>query len=163
MIQSGAADALVVPKLDRLARQLTIQEAALAQAWKHGGRVFACDHGEVQQDDPDDPMRKAMRQMMGVFAELDRGMIVARLRRGRAAKKKSGGYVSGRPRYGLRADNGALVKNAEEQATIKRARTLHGKGLSLRNIARSLEGEGHRPRSGGSWHPAQVARFVSAR
>lgn len=163
LIESGSAEVLVTPRLDRLARKLTIQEAALAHVWKLGGRVFACDQGEVQQDDPDDPMRKAMRQMMGVFAELERGMIVARLRRGRAAKKKTGGYVAGRPPYGLRASDGALVKDPDEQTVIKRARILQRKGLSLREIARSLEADGHRPRRGGEWHPTQVARLVESR
>src|SRR6266540_2421394 len=84
MIENHEAEVLLVPRLDRLARSLTVQEAALAQAWRHGGRVFACDSGEVLRDDPDDPMRTAMRQMVGVFAQLDKAMTVARLKRGRA-------------------------------------------------------------------------------
>lgn len=68
LIEAGEAEVLVVPRLDRLARRLTIQEAALAQVWGHGGRVVACDQGEVAKDDPDDPIRTAMRQMMGCSA-----------------------------------------------------------------------------------------------
>jgi hypothetical protein len=41
------------------------------------------DQGEILTDDPGDPMGTAMRQMMGVFAQLDRGMTVVKLRRGR--------------------------------------------------------------------------------
>src|SRR4051812_11609764 len=33
-IQDGAAQGIIVYKLDRLARQLTVQEATLAQVWK---------------------------------------------------------------------------------------------------------------------------------
>jgi DNA invertase Pin-like site-specific DNA recombinase len=40
MIRTGAADALVLAKLDRLARTLSVQEAALARVWAQGGRVF---------------------------------------------------------------------------------------------------------------------------
>jgi DNA invertase Pin-like site-specific DNA recombinase len=36
------------------------------------------------QRDPDDPIRTAMRQMMGVFAQLERSMIAAQLRHGMA-------------------------------------------------------------------------------
>ena len=106
MIRTGAADALVLPKLDRLARTLSVQEAALASIWAQGGRVFLPD-GEVLRDDPDDPMRTAMRQMMGVFSQLERGMITARLRAGRAAKASAGGYAYGSPPYGWRADKTA--------------------------------------------------------
>lgn len=60
MIRTGAAEALVLPKLDRLARTLSVQEAALASVWAQGGRVFLPE-SEVLRDDPDDPMRTAMR------------------------------------------------------------------------------------------------------
>jgi hypothetical protein len=33
----------------------------------------------VLQDDSNDPMRTALRQVVGVFAELDRRMVVKRL------------------------------------------------------------------------------------
>ncbi len=34
--------------------------------------VFSADQGEIHEDDPDDPIRTAIRQVMGTFAELDR-------------------------------------------------------------------------------------------
>jgi len=62
-VRDGEADGILIPSLNRLARLLTVQEAILAQVWKLGGRVFAADTGEITPDDPDDPMRTAMRQM----------------------------------------------------------------------------------------------------
>jgi DNA invertase Pin-like site-specific DNA recombinase len=88
-VEDGA-EGLVVYKLDRLARALTVQEAVLAQVWKSGGRAWAVDVGEVLRDDPDDPMRTAMRQMVGVFAQLERAMIAARMRAGRRLKAQRG-------------------------------------------------------------------------
>jgi DNA invertase Pin-like site-specific DNA recombinase len=70
-VQEGEADGLLVPKLDRLARALTVQEATLAIVWRAGGHVFTADAGEVLRDDPDDPMRTARRQVQGVFGQLD--------------------------------------------------------------------------------------------
>jgi DNA invertase Pin-like site-specific DNA recombinase len=161
-VESGDANVLLVPRLDRLARRLTIQEAALAQVWRHGGLMIAADHGEVARDDPDDPMRTAMRQMMGVFAQLERSMIVARLRRGREMKRATGGYAAGRPRYGYRADGGSLVPVPEEQRAITLARRLRKRGLSYRQLADRLEAEGLLPRSGGRWHPAMVSRLMKS-
>lgn len=159
-LEAREAEVLLVPRLDRLARKLTIQEAALAQVWKHGGRVIACDQGEVERDEPDDPVRTAMRQMMGVFAQLERGMVVARLRRGRLAKEELGGYAQGRPPYGYRAEDGGLVEVPEEKAVIETVQRLRRDGSSYRQIADRLRADGVMPRSGGNWHPPMVARLV---
>jgi DNA invertase Pin-like site-specific DNA recombinase len=85
-VRTGEADGIVVSSLDRLARSLTVQEATLAKVWAHGGTVLTTDQGEVPRDDPDDPMRTAVRQIVGVMAELDRKLVVKRLRQGRATK-----------------------------------------------------------------------------
>src|SRR5260221_7745786 len=83
---NGQAKGLLVARLDRLAREVTVQEGILALVWLGGWHVFTADAGEVLADDPSDPMRTAMRQMAGVFAQLDKGLIVKRLREGRKAK-----------------------------------------------------------------------------
>ncbi len=158
-VEDGAG-ALVVAKLDRLARQLTVQEAVLAQVWRLGARVFSADAGEVLRDDPDDPMRTAMRQMVGVFAQLERATITARLRAGRKAKVTRGGYAYGAPRLGMRAEDRALVADPGEQATIARMVELRGQGLSLRQICNALEAEGRPTKRGGQWHPTVVARVL---
>jgi DNA invertase Pin-like site-specific DNA recombinase len=65
--------------------------------WRLKASAFAVDVGEIRADDPDDPMRTAMRQMMGVFSQLERGMIAARLRSGRRLKAERGGYAAEPP------------------------------------------------------------------
>ncbi|MFJ9822265.1 recombinase family protein [Streptomyces sp. NPDC101151] len=44
---------IVASNLDRIARELVVQEAALAQCWKHGGRAFMADQGEILPDEPE--------------------------------------------------------------------------------------------------------------
>ena len=46
-------------------------------------------------------MRTAMRKMAGVMYELDRRLVVARLRRGRRLKAERGGFAGGGVRYGF--------------------------------------------------------------
>jgi DNA invertase Pin-like site-specific DNA recombinase len=159
-IREGRCEGLVVLNLGRVARLLTVQEAALAMVWSTGGRVFTVDAGEVLQDDPDDPMRTAIRQMMAVFHQLDRAMIVARLQGGRQVKAAQGGYAYGAPRFGQVAEAKALVADPTEQATIGRIVKLAEGGASLRAIAAMLEAEGRRPKRGGKWHPQTVARVL---
>lgn len=154
-------EAVVVTSLDRLARALTVQEAVLAKVWGMGAEVYTVDGGTVPRDDPDDPMRTAMRQMVGVFAELDRRLIVKRLRNGRMTKASRGGYAVGAPRYGYRAEAGELVADPPEQAIIKRMRDLRRKGQGLEAIARTLNAEGSGPRRGRRWYAKTVGRVLS--
>ena len=155
------ADGIIMGKLDRLARSLTVQEATLAIVWRAGGRVFTATEGEVLRDDPDDPMRTAMRQMMGVFAELERAMIVSRLRAGRAEKASQGGFAYGSPRFGQHAVDKELEGHPSELETLARIQSLKSDGRSLREIADVLHLENRPPKRGGRWHPMTVSRALN--
>jgi DNA invertase Pin-like site-specific DNA recombinase len=143
------AAGLVVARLDRLARALTVQEAALAIVWRARGKVFTADQGEVLQDDPDDPMRTALRQIVGVFAELDRRLIVKRLKDGRQAKAAAGGHAVGVRPFG------ELEGEREARARICQ---LRSEGHSYRAIAAKLDDEGLRPRRGERWSDVSVRK-----
>ncbi|UQX87110.1 recombinase family protein [Jatrophihabitans telluris] len=118
LVASGDADGLLTARLDRLARTLTIQEGLLAVVWKNSGQVYTADHGEVMHDDPSDPMRTAMRQIVGVFAELERAMIVKRMSDGRRRRVDvKGQWVSGRGPFGELTRG---VPDIREQGVIAR-------------------------------------------
>jgi DNA invertase Pin-like site-specific DNA recombinase len=159
-VRDGEAEGVVMRDLDRFARTLTVQEAVLGQFWKLGGHVFVVtDSDEIPQDDPDDPMRTAMRQMAGVFAQLERAMIRKRLRNGQAAKAAAGGYAYGGPPYGFKAVDKELAPDPAEQAVIARMRQMRGEGYSYRRIADVLNSEGISARRG-PWHAQTVLRAV---
>lgn len=161
LLRDRRADALAVARLDRLARALTVQEAILGRVWAFGGEVVTADAGLVLRDDPDDPMRTAMRQMAGVFAQLDRSLITKRLRDGRRLKAERGGFAYGAPPLGKRPVRGELVDDPDEARTVARIRELHADGRSLREIAAALTQEGHRTKRGGRWHPETLRRVVA--
>jgi len=160
------ADGIVVGKLDRLARALTVQEAILALVWREGAAVFTAETGEVHRDDPDDPMRTAMRQMAGVFAELDRKTVVKRLRDGRRVKAAEGRHAVGQYPFGYAGGGKGRDRDAtpreDEQAAVARIVELRRAGESYRAIAATLDAEGLRPRRAGSWS-AMAVRNVAQR
>jgi DNA invertase Pin-like site-specific DNA recombinase len=161
-IAEGRADGILAPNLDRLARELTVQEAVLSYVWALAGRVFTADHGEHLEDDASDPMRTAMRQMRGVFHQLDRGLIVKRLTEGRTAKGAKGGYAYGAPRYGQQSvDKTLTVDETEEQRVQQMERWRDEEGLSVRAIVARLNEQGIPSKRGGKWHPTTVARLLS--
>jgi DNA invertase Pin-like site-specific DNA recombinase len=161
-IERGEADGLLIPgDLDRLARELIVQEAILSRVWKSGGMVHATTRGEILADDPDDPMRTAIRQFMGVVAQLDRALVAKRMRNGRKAKAAAGGYAGyGSPAFGQRSIDGKLVTEEAETEVIARMRELRGEGLSYRLIAARLNEEGLKSKRGVDWHPQTVSRVL---
>ena len=161
-VRFNGADGMVVSSLDRLARSLTLQEASLQQVWASGGSVFAVDTGEVKADDPDDPVRTFVRQILGAVSQLEAGMITRRLRRGREHKAQLGGYAHGAPPYGFRADAGRLVPDPEEQRIVLKMIEMRDTGSSLRDIAADLNDAGVSAKRGGIWHPQTVARVLQA-
>lgn len=163
-IEKGEADGIVVARFDRLARQLTVQEALLSLVWALDGKVFTADTGEILRDDPDDPMRTAMRQMAGVMAEFDRASTVARLRKGREAKAREGLYAGGGIAYGLHLDKDTqtLVPNVAEVEIATAIRHARLTGNSYSEIARNLNEEGLRTRQGCEWTATQVRRIALA-
>jgi DNA invertase Pin-like site-specific DNA recombinase len=155
----AGAEVVVVARLDRLARDLMTQEALLDGLRHKGARVATCSAGEAAflDDDPNDPSRRMIRQVLGAVAEYERAIIALRMRMGRERKRRHGGYVDGAPRFGWRLAEGALVADEAEQAIIEQAKALRASGASLAAIAEAL---GHTTRRGGAWHPATVRRIL---
>ena len=65
----------LIEKLDRLARDLMAQEAAIAELAKHRFTLVSVCEPELISDDT---WRKSFRQMMGVFSELDKNLFPGR-------------------------------------------------------------------------------------
>lgn len=164
VVTEGDAGALVVYRLDRLARGLVLQETLLRQAWRADAEVFSTAGGETNlKNDPDDPSRALIRQVLGAVAEYERAMISLRLRAGRRRKKRQGGHGEGAPPYGWQATGGwALEPVPDEQAVISRARKLRATGATLRQVAELLNADGvPTKRDGGRWHAATVSRMLA--
>lgn len=153
---------VVVARLDRLARDLLTQEFLLRDMRQRGADLVSCSQAEADylRDDPDDPTRKLIRQVLGAVSEFERALIKLRLSRGRAAKAAKGGFAYGSPPYGSRAADRKLVPEESEQAVIELATRLRREGASLRSIGRSLLEAGHSPRRAKAWHPQVVARLL---
>lgn len=155
----GRAQGIVAQHPDRLSRTLHGQEAIFRKVWDHQGKVFSTS-GEVLEDDPDDPTRTFVRQILGAAAELERGMIRARMRAGARRKREAGGYAGGGIPYGMRTEGATLIADTQERKALSLMRSLKGEGLSLREIAKELDKRGLAPRKGEHWHPHSVNRIL---
>lgn len=164
-LRDREAVGVVVPRLDRLARDLIVQESLLAEFWRGGWDVWSATPSEAHylMDDPEDPSRTLIRQVLGAVSQYERAMIRLRLASGRRRKGETGGYAFGAPPLGYRSVDNALVKDADEQRVLRRMRALKREGQSLRQIGDTLLAEGLQPKRGERWHPTTVARALARR
>jgi DNA invertase Pin-like site-specific DNA recombinase len=167
-LEAGHAEALVVHRLDRLARALHVQEAVLSRVWAESADVWeVVGSFKVLRDDPDDPMRTFVRQVMGAAQQLERGMTVARMQGGRRRKSDNGGYVGGIVRYGWRVEgegrDAVLVEVESEQLVLARMRKLSREDVPLRRIAAMLNEDGVPTRRGGIWRHTTIRSALKKR
>lgn len=164
-VEQGCCDGIVVHRLDRLARELHVQEVALAHAWSIGEHVEVFDvseGGPIKRDDPNDPHRRFLRQVMGAAAELERGLIRARLSGGRKRKAKRGGYIGGKrlhTRYGYDLIDGEYVPN-DDHDVVRRIVRMRDEGSTYQGIVDALAVDRVTPPSGAAWYPASVRNIV---
>jgi DNA invertase Pin-like site-specific DNA recombinase len=85
-------DTVVVTKLDRLGRSLSQVLNTLEAFTKRGVKLVAID--QPVDTSKDDPMSKAMIQLLGMFAEMERNFIVSRTSEGKAQSGNYGGRKS---------------------------------------------------------------------
>ena len=161
-IREGHAEGLVVYRLDRLARDLVLQEQLLAEVKRLGGQVFSTSKAEAGylEDDPDDPSRKLIRQVLGAVSEYERAMISMRLRTGRKRKGENGGFAYGAPPFGYRGEQKKLIPVEREQAVIRDILTMRKEGMSYEKIADALNERGIPSPRAGSWHSTRIRAIV---
>jgi DNA invertase Pin-like site-specific DNA recombinase len=132
-------DLVAAWSVDRLGRSL--QDLVTFLGELHGKGVDLYLH--QQGIDTSTPSGKAMFQMMGVFAEFERAMIVERVKAG-LARARSEGKRLGRP--SLAADKERVVRRMLAKGTgmLKTATTL-GVGVStVQRIKATMDGAGAR-------------------
>ena len=139
-LASGEAAYVLAHHADRLARTLHVQEAALAVLWQHGATVVL--GGEVvQADDPSDPMRTLIRQILGAVAEYSRRDVVVKMHSGRKAvrRREPDRYIGGATiPAGCSVVDGRLVATRQLIDELAAIRAGIGSGLSLSAVGRRL-------------------------
>jgi DNA invertase Pin-like site-specific DNA recombinase len=86
-IVSNGVRTVVVEDASRFARTLMVQEAGIATLAGLGVRVLTSRGDDLT--DSDDEMRVAMRQIAGVFSQLEKTRLVKKLRGARQPAKRS--------------------------------------------------------------------------
>ena len=149
-LHSNGVKTIIVEKLDRLARDLMVQEAAVADLRKHGFTLVSVQEPDLMATDG---TRVLVRQMMGAVAQYEKTQIVSKLRGARMRKRAKEGRCEGRKPYGFYEG---------EMGVIDRMKALRGDGLGFDRIAAQMNAEGIETRTRGRWHGVVVNRILGA-
>lgn len=104
-----------------------------------------------------DPMKKALVQIQGIFAELDKSLLVKKLRRARDRVRSEKSRCEGPKPYG---------ENAEEAEVLKRVRYMRRRSRgqkrprTFQSIADQLNREGIMTRQGKQWNAALIRNIL---
>jgi len=154
-IENNGVRVVLIEDASRFARDLMTQELGILSLIKLGVRVITATGDDLT--DTTDPMKKAMRQIAGAFAELEKARLVAKLRGARERKRdeRKSMTIDGR---GECEGRKSLAERSPELAAA--ARALND-GRSLRKIAAALAERGFVTPSGKVYAPSAIKGMLA--
>jgi DNA invertase Pin-like site-specific DNA recombinase len=142
-ILKNGVSVVIVEGLDRLAREYRIQETLIVYlASKNIELISARTDENITEAVMADPLRKALVQIQGVFSELEKNLLVKKLKDAREAMRAKTGKCEGRKSY-----SEAMPEVLKEIKRLRRAR----KGMPRRTydkVAAELNAAGFKSMMG---------------
>ena len=147
-LEEDGVKTVVVEKLDRLARDLMVQETIIADMLKSGFALLSSCEPDLCSTDPS---RVLVRQIFGAIAQYEKCMIVLKLRGARQRKKAKTGKGEGRDAYGDKPGEGPILDLMREWKQ---------KEIRYREIAEMLNVRGIPSRMGKDWKAGTVQKIL---
>ncbi len=150
---------VIVESLDRLAREYRIQESLLVYLASKGITLISANTGEdVTRAIREDPMKKALVQIQGIFAELDKNTLSARLRKGRERKRQTGWKEGPKP-YGSLPGEKEVLKRISYMR--RKSSRYQARPRTFKSIADRFNTEGVLTRTGKQWTASLAANLLA--
>ena len=135
-IESNGVRTVIVEDATRFARDLVAQELGILSLISLGVRVLTASGEDLT--DTSDPMKIAMRQIAGAFAQLEKARLVAKLRGARERKRATSERIT---KDGKGKCEGRKTLAERSPELIEAANVLND-GRSLRQISAALAARG---------------------
>ena len=158
--ENKGIEAVLIFKLDRLARDLYIQEHLIKKLEALSVGLISTKEADLASDDP---MRKAFRQFMGIVSELEKSFITMRMTAGRKSKIKfKQKYAGGGVALGYSTKDKDLIIDEAGANTIRQIfKMKRHQRKGLREIARELNKQGTPTARGGEWHAGTIKYILA--
>lgn len=157
--RAGRYELMLVYKVDRLARSVS-GLAHILEELQGAGVGF---RSASEPFDTSTAAGRMMVQMLGVFAEFEREMIVERTKMGLAKKASKGEWTGGKAPFGYGYDSERrLLIPADQEAPIIKAifDRYTGAGWGSMAIAKWLNEKCDLTRSGANWTPQRIISIL---
>lgn len=142
---------IIVEKLDRVARDLLVQETIMGDLKRKGIELISTAEPDLCGNDPS---RVLIRQIFGALAQWDRAMINMRMNSARKRIRDAGGKAEGVYPYG------EDPKRPEEAPVLAEMRVQRLAGKTNKQVAEYLNFHGVKARQGGRWSMPTVAKIL---
>jgi DNA invertase Pin-like site-specific DNA recombinase len=167
-MQENDCTLVIVERMDRLARMYRIQEELISELASYGFTLIAADTGEnITESMMGDPMRRALVQIQGIFAELAKNMDNMKLAKARK-RIRTEGRREGSKHY---SPDPVANKRVEGQKPFG---SIPGEGQIMEEIL-EFDRRGHTPlfiaqtlnagnvptRYGKRWHSGTISKILS--
>lgn len=147
-LHSNGTRTVIIEKLDRLSRDLMVQEVTVADIQKDGFDLVSTQEPDLCSSEPS---RVMIRQLFGVVAQYEKSMIVLKLKAARQRMKAKTGRCEGHKPYG---------HYPGESVVLDRMAALKSEGMTTVAIAKTLNAEGFKTRSSGAWLQPTVSKIL---
>lgn len=147
-LEENGIKTVIVEKLDRLARDLMVQETIMADIRKSGYTLLSTCEPDLCSNDPS---RVLVRQIFGAISQYEKEMIVLKLRGARQRQKAKTGRCEGKKPFGF---------YPEEQETIAVLNCFRMAGTPTSRILEELTNKGHKTRSGKPWNASTIRKIL---
>ncbi|WP_265031232.1 recombinase family protein [Wolbachia endosymbiont (group A) of Tiphia femorata] len=155
-VKGGEVDCVVVYTLDRLSRETKDSIEVMSFFRRHRVNFVAV----TQIFDNNTPMGKFVQTVLSGAAQLEREMIVERVKNKIATSKEQGLWMGGTLPLGYDVKDKELIINEKEEKTVKHIFERYLELKSMAELARELNREGYRTRSD-IFKKATVRRIVT--
>ncbi len=144
---------IIIEGADRLSRSLNVQDQLLAYlSSKTINLISARTCNSLTDDYTSDPMKRAMVQMQGLFAELEKNMLVKKLKDARQRKAQKTGKCEGRKSLKETEQGREIIQVIKKY----RRKPRKGKRTTYKEIAERMNLEGLTTVTGKPWTTTQV-------
>ena len=156
---------IIIEDMTRLARELLLQMQLATFIASKDIDLYSANTGEnISRAIYDDPMRKAMVQMQGVFSELERSTLSKRMIAGRDLQretgKRKGRKIKAIDRTGKIKIEGSPRLSEKKPKLAKRVIELWLQGNCKNKIATIVNSEGFRSRVGNKLYSSQITNIL---
>ena len=156
---------IIIEDMTRLARELLLQMQLATFIASKDIDLYSANTGEnISHAIYDDPMRKAMVQIQGVFSELERSTLTRRMIAGRDLQretgKRKGRKIKAIDRTGKIKIEGSPRLSEKKPKLAKRVIELWLQGNCKNKIATIVTSEGFRSRVGNKLYSSQIKNIL---